>query len=66
MSSEFGDAKNSELKTSNPELFMLWQQLANGIAIGSVYALISLGLTSGADAPGDQGGPVAGGAARPR
>jgi branched-chain amino acid transport system permease protein len=24
---------------------MLWQQLANGIAIGSVYALISLGLT---------------------
>ena len=27
------------------ELFMLWQQLANGIAVGSVYALISLGLT---------------------
>jgi len=25
--------------------FMLWQQLANGIAVGSVYALISLGLT---------------------
>jgi branched-chain amino acid transport system permease protein len=24
---------------------MIWQQLANGIAIGSVYALISLGLT---------------------
>jgi branched-chain amino acid transport system permease protein len=24
---------------------MLWQQLANGIAVGSVYALISLGLT---------------------
>jgi len=24
---------------------MVWQQLANGIAIGSVYALISLGLT---------------------
>ena len=24
---------------------MLWQQLANGIAIGAVYALISLGLT---------------------
>ena len=24
---------------------MLWQQLANGIAIGSVYALVSLGLT---------------------
>jgi branched-chain amino acid transport system permease protein len=24
---------------------MLWQQLANGISIGSVYALISLGLT---------------------
>jgi len=24
---------------------MLWQQLANGLAIGSVYALISLGLT---------------------
>jgi branched-chain amino acid transport system permease protein len=37
--------KDSELKTSNSELFMLWQQLANGIAIGSVYALISLGLT---------------------
>jgi branched-chain amino acid transport system permease protein len=26
-------------------VLMLWQQLANGIAIGSVYALISLGLT---------------------
>jgi branched-chain amino acid transport system permease protein len=25
--------------------FMLWQQLANGIAVGSVYGLISLGLT---------------------
>jgi branched-chain amino acid transport system permease protein len=24
---------------------MIWQQLANGIAVGSVYALISLGLT---------------------
>jgi branched-chain amino acid transport system permease protein len=24
---------------------MLWQQLANGIAVGSVYALVSLGLT---------------------
>ncbi|MGQ9508659.1 MAG: branched-chain amino acid ABC transporter permease [Thermodesulfobacteriota bacterium] len=24
---------------------MLWQQIANGIAVGSVYALISLGLT---------------------
>ncbi len=26
-------------------IIMLWQQLANGISVGSVYALISLGLT---------------------
>jgi hypothetical protein len=45
MGSEFDDER---LRTQNSELrteFMVWQQLANGIAIGSVYALISLGLT---------------------
>ena len=39
-------SKKDDPLTSNASTkCMLWQQLANGIAIGSVYALISLGLT---------------------